>query len=491
LRLIKQVFPNKKGIKVKIGGKYMGKDYSSNDMRSMAMNPNSSHYAATMDNHSNQLNPNNSAYWSSRESNGINYNGELFSPDDFTEKIIKPKMEDIISKIEKNATIDISDIELLIYSGRCNEAQLILLNNQLEIAERKRRAEVKEFCNSRMGSSWLFEGDEEYLENNLGRLDIADINIIIFLLDYHRATLSKVLETAAKSKNWPVFEYFVDLFSDTITLHHVIECDCSDSSRFITQECLEWLIINNSEYFIKLYPYSKNRYADKVSRFISLAIDQNCLNILKFLVYGNYIIDFYDYSECFYNAVKLGNIDIVEFMVNKNANISISTLINPYLTENLTLFNFLLNKCSKETLQKCGHELIKYIIPKGDFDLFKLLISCGTDISKSIKSFENLNKNGNEIINYLLGNFDNNFFEVNGHHLLPFAIERGDLELLKKLVLKGTKVSLSTDCFDKISVNGKEIANFLFENGAVIYKEINNQKVIDRTLTNLMKVLML
>lgn len=46
-----------------------GRGYSPNDMRSMAKNPNSSHYHAAVNNRSNQMNPNNSAYNSSRVSN--------------------------------------------------------------------------------------------------------------------------------------------------------------------------------------------------------------------------------------------------------------------------------------------------------------------------------------------------------------------------------------------------------------------------------------
>ena len=51
-------------IQKRMGVKSMAKrsGYSSNDMRSMVNNPNSSHHAAAQANHSNQSNPNNDSY---------------------------------------------------------------------------------------------------------------------------------------------------------------------------------------------------------------------------------------------------------------------------------------------------------------------------------------------------------------------------------------------------------------------------------------------
>ncbi len=78
----------------------MSKKYSPNDMRSMSLNSNSSHYKAAMDNHSNQLNPNNSAYSSSRdifdeydyiedEITGIQYNDY----DEYVQEVVVPRIE--------------------------------------------------------------------------------------------------------------------------------------------------------------------------------------------------------------------------------------------------------------------------------------------------------------------------------------------------------------------------------------------------------------
>jgi hypothetical protein len=49
------------------GGDRMGKHYSANDQRSMAMNPNNSACKASADNRSNQLNSTTTAYESSRK----------------------------------------------------------------------------------------------------------------------------------------------------------------------------------------------------------------------------------------------------------------------------------------------------------------------------------------------------------------------------------------------------------------------------------------
>lgn len=92
----------------------MGKDYSPNDMRSMAMNSNSSHYQAAMDNHSNQMNSNNDAYWSSRGGNDYygldDYYGE--SAKETFIKDIKPLALKAIEKFEtyKNSIEDIKDL---------------------------------------------------------------------------------------------------------------------------------------------------------------------------------------------------------------------------------------------------------------------------------------------------------------------------------------------------------------------------------------------
>ena len=68
----------------------MSKDYSSNDMRSMALNPNSSHYQAAQDNRSNQLNSNNSAYWSSR---GDSSYDDFDSIDSYIENRVEPEFD--------------------------------------------------------------------------------------------------------------------------------------------------------------------------------------------------------------------------------------------------------------------------------------------------------------------------------------------------------------------------------------------------------------
>lgn len=46
-----------------------GKSYTSNEMRSNALNPNNPAYDAALDNHSNQLNPNNPEFKEASEDN--------------------------------------------------------------------------------------------------------------------------------------------------------------------------------------------------------------------------------------------------------------------------------------------------------------------------------------------------------------------------------------------------------------------------------------
>ena len=125
----------------------MGKNYSSNDMRSMAMNSNSSHYQAAMENHSNQMNSNNDAYWSSRGGNdyyGLDdyYGG--FSADDFT-KEVKPIAEKVVNRF-KDYESNIIEIKTLnSRTNRYKELKGLIINFNLSGKQIEVVLEFEEF----------------------------------------------------------------------------------------------------------------------------------------------------------------------------------------------------------------------------------------------------------------------------------------------------------------------------------------------------------
>ncbi|ORX45986.1 ankyrin, partial [Piromyces finnis] len=356
--------------------------------------------------------------------------------------------------------------------------------------------------------------------------DIKEYNIVL-IKNYSTQSLSLILNALIKLKNFELIKILIE-HPELKNKININEKDKNNEypiieASHIAKNCYE--NINIFEYLLENGANCNVKNYNNTSLFIVLIKNEN-YNVLQYLFKHNIlpIIDI-DTSNCLLmKAISQNNVDLVKDIINNelrnNENYNrkllyshdlsknfFTPLILSYLLNYQEIFRILLKYYDINEKDYYGYTIIHYSILKDDKETMNQLIYNINQQNENLKIRSVFDiaikvKKKKIISNLLENDIKNKLINIiNEKHETPIVTlskidyysKEEKIEIIKKLISKGIDIN-AKDLYGKsaliysIEKNSLTLVKLLVDNGALIFKKMNNNKNIFSSLINIIEI---
>jgi len=161
-----------------------------------------------------------------------------------------------------------------------------------------------------------------------------------------------------------------------------------------------------------------------------------------------------------YKATKFGELDVVEYLVEKGAKITDQEVYNAMSSGNLDLVEYLVGKGARVDRMS-----VSGAVKTGNLDLVKYLLGKGSEITDDTVYYAV--KTGNlDLVKYLVDEKSAKISKIS-NDLVSEAVKTGNLDLVEYLVEKGAKID-DYAVYYAASSGNLDLVKYLIKNGAEI-----------------------